>query len=427
MTMASPGAQGAGRGRLRRILVVLLVVLACLGVAVTAVTWWLHYTTLDTDGYLGVVGPVAKDPQVQRDLSAYVAGQVVSATDLQQRATDALPSEVSFLAGPLTDQVEQWINKVALRVVQSPQAYDAWIGANRFAHEKTVGLLEGNNTHTYIEGDTVQLNTLPLVSQALQRIDEKAPRLFGDRFAPPQVTPETPVDEAVSSFEAALGRTLPDDFGQIKIVESSKLKTAQTGVRIFNTVVVILPIVTIALFAAAIYFARRRLRAVLWLALGSAAALLVARALINWSHDYIVDAVSSGPPRNVVAGIVAAAIEPIVAISLWLIIAGIVAAVAAWLAGNQTVVDSVKQGSAKLRQGTPVSAWVGARADWLRLAGIVAALVVLLFVLGTLWAVVLVLAVLVLYQLAISWMAAQWPFARQATDDRQKPSLPEKG
>lgn len=416
MTSPSPDSPRRRSSRLRQLLLPLLVVLACLGVATTAVTWWLHYTTLNTDGYIAVVGPVAKDPQVQQDISAYVAGQVVAATDLQQRATEVLPPRAEFLAGPLTDQVEKWISEVTLRVVQSPQAYDAWIAANRFAHEKIVGLLEGDNAYTYIAGDTVQLNTLPLVSQALQRLDAQAPRLFGDRFTPPQVTAETPVDQAVSAFEAALGRPLPDDFGQITIIESNKLEAAQTGVRIFNAVVIILPIATIALFAAVIYFARRRLRAVLWLALGSAAALLVARALINWLHSYIVDAVKTGPPRDIIGEIVAAAVQPIVNLSLWLIIAGLIVAAAAWLAGNQKVVGYAKDGSARLQRGTPASAWVAAHADWLRLAGIVAALVALLLVLGTLWAVALVLVLLALYELGLSWMAAHWPFARQERD-----------
>jgi len=248
------------------------------------------------------------------------------------------------------------------------------------------------------------------------RIGEKAPRLFGDRFTPPQVTPETPVDQAVADFEAALNRPLPNDFGQIAVVESSKLKTAQTAVRVFDAVVIVLPIVTAALFAAAIYFARRRLRTVFWLALGSAVAMLAARAAVNWAHGYIVDAVKPGPPQNVVGGVVAAAIKPIVNVTLWLIIAGLIVAVAAWLAGNKTVVDYARGGSAKLRQGTSPSIWVAAHADWLRLAGIVAALIVLLLVLGSLWGVILAVAVLAAYQLGISWMAAQWPFARQATE-----------
>lgn len=402
-------------GRLRRSLVVLLVVLACLGIVLTAVTWWLHYTALNTDGYLKVVGPVAQDEQVQADLSAYLAGQIISVTDLQDQAVEVLPPKAQFLAGPITDEVEQWMTKVIQRLLASDRAYEAWIGINRFAHERAVGLLRGDNKYTYIEGEDVKVNTLPLISQALQRVDERAPRLFGEDFTAPVITPDTPVDDGVAQLQAALGRPLPPEFGQFTLVSSSKIETAQTAVRVFDAIVIVLPIVTLALIAAAVYFARRRLRVVIWLAIGAAAALLAARILIKQLYETIVNDLGTGSVRHVAGRIMSAAIEPILNVTLWLVIAGIVVGVAAWLAGKPEVRDPVvgyaRAGGERLRQGLAVSGWAGRNADWLRLGGIVSALIALLVVSGSLWAIAVVLVLLALYELAVSWLAGSWPFA----------------
>ena len=110
--------QGGGRRRRRRrhrgrgagpasqppapLLIGLLVLLSCLAVVVTGLTLWTHYTVMNTDGYMNLVGPIGKDPEAIQNLSEYVGGQVIAATDLQQRVTDALPPRVQLLAGPIT-------------------------------------------------------------------------------------------------------------------------------------------------------------------------------------------------------------------------------------------------------------------------------------------------------------------------------------
>ena len=73
-----------------------------LGVVVSGLTMWTHYTVMNTDGYMRIVGPIGKDPQAIQNLSTYIAGQAVAATDLQQRVSDALPDKAKLFAGPIT-------------------------------------------------------------------------------------------------------------------------------------------------------------------------------------------------------------------------------------------------------------------------------------------------------------------------------------
>jgi hypothetical protein len=148
---AGAGAVASGRrpSRLRRALVVVLVVLSCIGVVVTGLTWWSHYTLMNTDGFMKVVGPIAKDPQAIQNLSTYISDQVIQASDLQQRLTDALPSQLQVLAGPLTGYVEGLITKGTTKVLSSQQAYDLWLKIVEKGHEQVVAMLRGENTTLY--------------------------------------------------------------------------------------------------------------------------------------------------------------------------------------------------------------------------------------------------------------------------------------
>ena len=108
--------------RARRLLVGFLVLLCCLAVVISGVTIWVHYTVMNTNGYMNLVGPIGKDPQAIDNLSSYIAGQAVSATDLQQRVSDALPPKAQLFAGPITGAVQDFIKKGTTKVLSTPKA-----------------------------------------------------------------------------------------------------------------------------------------------------------------------------------------------------------------------------------------------------------------------------------------------------------------
>ncbi|MEI6725775.1 MAG: hypothetical protein WCN81_06095, partial [Actinomycetes bacterium] len=228
--------------RVRGALVGFLVFLTCLTLIVTGVTIWTHYTVLNTNGYMKLVGPVGKDPQAIKALSDYVTTQVVTATDLQGRAQSALPPRAQFLAGPITSAVQSFINKQTVKVLSTPQAYNLWLGVNRVAHQQIVGLLRGQNNYTYIQGNDVKLNTLPLVSQALQWLSAKLPGGLSSKF-PPAIAPGTPASTSIQEISLWAGKPLPADFGQVTLLKNNALGPAQKAVKLFDGLVIALPII----------------------------------------------------------------------------------------------------------------------------------------------------------------------------------------
>src|SRR5665647_3065280 len=128
------------------------------------------------------------------------------------------------------------------KVLSTPQAYDLWIKINRVAQRSIVGLLRGQNNYTYIQRNDVMLDTLPLVSKALVWIDGKLPGALGGKLSPPVVAPGTPRATAIQQVSTWIGRPLPADLGQIRLLKSDSLGPAQKAVRWFDTLVWVIPI-----------------------------------------------------------------------------------------------------------------------------------------------------------------------------------------
>jgi hypothetical protein len=416
---ASVVAKTRRPSRTRGIIVWVLLIFSLFGIVLSGVTIWAHYTVLNTDGYIKVVGPVAKDPAAIKELSTYIAGQVVTATDLEARTKSVLPAQAGFLAGPITMQVNQFVADATDKILSTPQAYKIWIEVNRVAHQSIVDLLRGKGKYAYIQGDTVKLNALPLISQVLVWVNGKLPGALSSRINPPVIPPGTPADQAIQQVSAWLGRPLPADFGQIQLLQSSSLKTAQTAVRVFDALVIVLPIVTLLLIAAAIWLSRHRRLTAIELGIGVVVALVLTHVIINQLTKALIAQVKAGNTKEVVTNVVKAAFGPLTTITIWLIVLGAILAFVAWLVGRRDVTSAVVSTGRKLATRAVDDSdphvsrfftWVTTHASWLRIGGLVVGLILLLTLASSWWVFILLVVLIVLYEGAVSWIAGTWPF-----------------
>ena len=410
--------------RARRILIGVLIFLSCLAVAISGLTIWVHYTVMNTDGYMSLIGPIGKNPEAIANLSEYIGDQAVIATDLQQRVTDALPEQAQFFAGPITSTVADFITKGAQKVLSSEQAYDLWLQVNRLAHENIVALLRGETTNVYTEGDDVKLNLLPLVSQVLVWVDDKLPGGLASKFSPPVIDPETDPTEAIQEVANWSGRPLPSDFGQVTLLQSDALGPAQTAVKWFDRLVWILPLVTLGLMAVTIWLSRRRARTAIALGIGAAIAIILTRVIINRASIALTEKLEEGGVR-IAADVVNASLGPLTTITIWIVVIGVVAAIIVWLLGRRDVRDGAVAVGKRAVTGTgdvklpdsPVTSWIGNHVLGVRWGVLIVGLLVL--VLSTwswLWIFLIVILVL-LFQAVLSLLSGQWPFEERAGDE----------
>ncbi len=289
--------------------------------------------------------------------------------------------------------------------------------SNRLPHQQLITALQDKNRYVTVGRDDVKLNLLPLVAVALQRLETRIPRLLGNDVALPTIDPSTAPDEIRTLLQDALGRRLPADFGQITLLRGSQGYEAKQALRLFKDLVILVVVVTIVLIAAALLVSVRRWRTALWLGLGSLLAFVAARVIEVRLENAVVGAVKSQGGVAVARSIVGSAIASLNAFLVWIAVAGAIVAVAAFLAGRPGWLDAMGRGFAKLfgvasdlsTPDTSAGRWMAAHLDLLRIAGVAVALVVLLFVTGSLTTVIIVILALAMYELALAAYAIGVP------------------
>ena len=438
---AVPSAQAPApsrRRRLRPAAAVTLGVLACLALVVTTTAVWVHQVALNTDRWVSLSSQVIEDPAVIASLSDRVSQQVVDALDVQARLETALPEQSRLLAGPITGAVQDRLRQGLAQLLASPGFQSAWAQLNRFAHTQLVAVLRNDLTGVTVENGVVTLNLLPLVGSAVSQL--QADGIIPATVSLPDLSATAAPAVARAALQRALGVTLPADFGTITVARADRLEAAQTAVRAFDILVVLAIVVTILLFVGAALIARDRRRAVVLLGAGSVVGLLVARAAIRGIENAIVGSITGDSGGATVRGIFDAVLDDLFGVMVLVTIVGVIVAIVAWLIGRrEQIAQLATEAGATARRAAAAGAQTGGAAasgaagrvgaagavagagvvatgvslrdrarphlGQLRLAGIVAAVVILAIV-AVGWEVVAVIgALLAIYEVGLNALA----------------------
>jgi len=422
---APAGALGAVRRaltshrapRLRTGIAAFLVAAALLGVLVSALALWTHAVVFDTSAYVRVVAPVAQDPEVRADVAEYVAAKAVQAVDLEARLEDALPAEAGLAAPALTHALQQFLVDEIEKFLATDLAQRLWVDVNRLAHEQLLSALQDDNRFVTVGRDDVKLNLLPLVAVALQKLEDRIPDLLGKDVTLPRIDPATAPEDIRTLLQDALGRELPADFGSVTLLRGDAGYEAKQALKLFDDLVIVVVVLTAVLVAAALLVSVHRWRAALWLGLGALVAFAAARVVEVQLERVAVDAIKSQGGAAVARSVLTSAIASLNGFLVWIAVAGVIVAVAAFLAGRRTWLDAMGRGFAELfgvssdlsTPDTRAARWLAGHLDVLRVAGVGVAVVVLLFVTGSLAGVVVVVLALVVYELALTTYGAGVP------------------
>jgi hypothetical protein len=400
--------------RWRQVIVVILGVLSCISLLASTVGVWTHRTLLNTDSWVNAVGPLAKDPRVIDAVATTLTNEVMQALDVQQVAENALPAKASFLAEPLSTAAQQFVQQTVTKLLSTTQFQQFWVQANRVAHENAVKILKGEDIKGVSTANgEVTLNLFPLISQALTVVGEKAPGILGGDKIPKLVSSISP-DQARDKLSQALGRPLPADFGVITVFKSDQLKAAQEGLKLFNALLVVLMILTVLLFAATIFLARKRRRAVIALALGSVATLIVATAIVRAVKDQIIGLVGNAQARDAAKATISQLVGRLNLITDVLLGIGLAVAFIAFVTGDSKTARRLRRRSAHLARWLvrsddtevpKVVLWARAHVGLLRWGGAALGVVVLLFLVSGWIGLFFTVVVFGLFEVAITYVA----------------------
>jgi hypothetical protein len=378
--------------RLRQIVAAVLVVVAALGVTASVVGVWAGRTTLDTDRWVETVAPLDQDPAVRAAVSAYMTEQIFDTLNVQQRVQEALPPSAAFLATPLTGQVRGYVQGSVNQVLASEQFDLLWQEMNRVAHRQVVTILEGESDVVRSTGDTVTLNLLPVVNEVLRLLEQQVPTIFGRTVNLPTITDGQIPAGLETRIESALGVSLPANFAEIPIYRGDELASAQQAVVQARRSLGLLVLGSVLALALALLISPGRRRTTLQFGVWLAVSVVALTSLLRAIRAQLVEQVPAGQLRDgadAAAQVVFANLRERGTQLLWL---GILIALVAYLVGpgrgpvalRHGVVQAVHSLGSRARRYGAVAiadgpAFARAHLDPLRIGGVVAAGVLLLF------------------------------------------------
>lgn|GEM_PF-703084 len=402
--------------RLRGWIAGILVIFAVLFAIVMAIAIWSHTLLFNTDTYVETVAPILEQPKVTRAMGEVVADKTIEAVELEQRLDNVLPSQIGFIATPLTDEVRDLLAENVTKLLRTDRAYRAWEWILRFSHEQLIAILRDESTTVKLVGDEVRLDLVPLVIAALGRLEEILPGVVVERAPLPELDPTASLEEQRKTLAEYLGKPVSDDFATITLFKGEQVESVQTAVRLFDLLIWVLVGVTAALVIAALLVSPRRLRTLIYLGIGAVVVVLVTRIAVDQIQGLIV-ANASGQGGPIIIEAVDSIFSSLRNAVIWLLVAGVIVAVIAyfasrprWLApaGRAIAVGSRRVWEAASVQATeqkgPALLWIQAHSDALRI-GIGALAAALLLFTPISWggsvALIVVAAVIIL---GITWI-----------------------
>ena len=308
--------------------------------------------------------------------------------NLQARLRDALPPKASVAAVPVTNATKGFVAGELTKVLTSAQFQAIWTAALTAAHHQLVAVLRGQGTAAVsTSGGYIVINTVPLINQALAKVSGLASDLTGKPVTLPSITSVDPPQQAVTKLSDALGVTLPANFGQITLVKSSDLAAIQKGVKAFDRLTLVLPLITILLIALSLWLSVNRRRTVLQLAVGVCLLMIVERRVVI--HEQGVLASAAHDPQ-VAQSVLGDLLHGFFVLTAWVLGVALVVLVIAvlggpyrWAVALRSRVTrtwrSIAAASSGDRRGQVVT-WMASHAAGLQLAGAAVAGILLLIV-----------------------------------------------
>lgn len=329
-----------GRHTASRVLVVLGTLVAL--VAILAV--WVGRQALETDQWTDTSSQLLQESAVQTAVAGYLVDQLYANVDVAGELRAALPERAQPLAAPAAGALRNAAEDVAQRALDRPRVQAAWEAANRQAHELLVQVIEGGGDVVGTEQGVVTLDLKALLDEIAQRTG------VGGRLAD----------------------RLPASAASIVIVRSDQLSTIQSIGNALKPLALVLVLLALALFGAAIALApgnrRETLRAC---GIGFVLAGIGALVVRKLAGQSVVDELATtAAVRPAVQSAWTIGTSLLVDVAVATIAYGALIVAGAWLAGPTGVATAARRGMAPYLR------------DWRIAYGAVAAIVLLVLLWG---------------------------------------------
>lgn len=303
--------------RARRRTVKALVALGSILAFLSVFAIWVERQALDTGDWVSTSGRLLENPTIRKALGDYLVDQLYENVDVEKELKEILPGETKQFSGPLSGGLRQVAGDGAEKVLETSTAQGLWEEANRTTHIQLVEVLEEKGDTVSTEQGEVKLNLGALLTNLADQV----------------------------GIGSSLAEKLPPDAGQITILRSDQLKTAQNVTIAVKGLALVLSILTFLCLAGAIYLAREsRWVTVLFCGIGLVAAgfaAVVARRIAGGIVVGQLVTADNVKPAAEAAWTIGTSL--MISIATTLVVVGVLFAIAGWLASPTGAARSVRR------------------------------------------------------------------------------------
>ena len=261
-----PLAAARTQARTRAIAVNLLVALAGILLFLTTLAVWVDNVALETSVFADTSSELIADDTIRRAVATQTVEQLYEAVDVEEELEGPLPEDVESLAGPTAAALRQVAPGIIARALEQPRLQRLWREAVTRSHATLVDVLEEKSGTVSTDEGVVVLDLGDIVLEAADRI----------------------------GVRDTVERRIAADTGRIELFRSDELDTGQDAVRLLNGLSWVLPILTLGVFAFALWLAGGR-RRVTVRAIGVAVLLsgLLGLLAVNLASWYLIDTLAA--------------------------------------------------------------------------------------------------------------------------------------
>ena len=281
---------------------------------------WINRQVLETDNWTDTSSQLLEDDDIRAAVGDFLVDQLYTQVDVAGELRTALPPRAAPLAGPAAGALRNLAERAADEALQRPRVQALWESANRRAHEQLLLVIKGGGDKVSTEQGVVTLN-LGVVLQDLAARTGVGGRVAGK---------------------------IPPDSAQITVLKSDQLSFAQDVANSLKPLALVLTLLALALYGAAIAVGRGRrretLRAAGW---GFVVAGLLALVLRSVGENVVVDSLAKTESiRPAVEATWRIGTGLLVTVATAAIIYGLVTVFGAWLAGPTRAAVATRRGLA---------------------------------------------------------------------------------
>jgi hypothetical protein len=311
-------------------------VLASILIPVSVISVWAIQTVTNTDQYVNTMAPLARNPVIVDHLAARATDALFSTHLVQNKVTEALPSKAKPLVTPIVNEVHTYVEGLAVKVFSSPQFGRLWDTLNRHSHDAVINILTGKETplqKKLAKGGQIALNLSPALNNLISSANAHGVTLFN---------PLKSISSQTLSFTVVSQKQVSKFSGLFNLIV--KLKWA-------------IPIIALVLAILSVVLAVEHRKTLVRLAIGVALVTLLLLAGLSLGRiTFLNQAAGGGFNRQAAAAVWDTVLRFLKTDLRWLLLASVLVALGAWLAGPARYAVWIRSTCAKGGR------WVGAQA-----------------------------------------------------------------